>query len=423
MSAWREPDVLVIGAGVGGWPAAVGAARCGARVLLVEEDAFAGGAPVDQYVTMPCGGFVTGVYAELLRRLEACHRLPVAANGPIPKLWSRWFMPSAFQLEIHRLLQAEPNIRLLTGVRVTKPLTEAAGGAVRAVGAVLPLAGGEEPVCASVVIDATGHGAFAAAAGAQALYGSESRTAFGEPHAPETASDRVQHCTLMYIAQRLGAEPLDFKAAGLKRGVDPEFGWLDRDYPVGFARNAGIYLTWGGTVACADTRDTLALSRAHAEALAQVAPDIDVLHRRGYTVQLAPRLGVRETRRILGETVLSENDLRAGAMPDDTVAVGDWFLDNWGGEISPAEREVPPYGIPLRALMPRGTRNLLMACRAISVSHLAFSSWRVQPTVAAAGQAAGVTAALAARRGTDVREVPFAEVRKELSAQGIPESR
>ncbi len=407
-------DVLVIGAGTGGWPAAIGAARCGAKVLLVEDDLFAGGAPVDNFVTMPCGGYITGVYAELLQNLERKHRLPVREHGPIPRLWSRWFMPSAFRTEIHNLISAEPNITFVSGVRVVEPITEAINGESRLLGAILPLAEGDHHVLAHTVIDATGHAAFAERAGATAMYGSENKSTFNEAHAPENNSTLVQQCTLMYISQSLGKDSLDFKKLGLHSGVDPEFGWLDRDYKIGLERNCGIYLTWGGTVLCADTRRDQDLNIAYSEALKKVSRDVELLHQHQHTVQLAPKIGVREVRRILGEEILTENWLRNATMPADTVAIGNWFLDNWGGKIPLEDRDVPPYGIPLRALMPKGTRNFLMACKAISISHLAFSSWRVQPTVASAGQAAGVCAALSAKGNIDVRDVPYDDIRQQL---------
>ncbi len=417
MNIPEKVDVLVIGAGPGGWPAAVGAARRGAKVLLVEEDPYPGGAPVDWYVTMPCGGYITGLYAELIDKLEENHRLPVPEHGPIPRLWSRWFLPSSFRLEIQRLINAEPNLTFLPGLRVTEPLTEQTGTDVRVKGALLPLSGKNQPVEAHTVLDATGHGAFAEAAGAKIMYGTEGRGRFDEPHAPPSPSKKVQQCTLMYIAQRMGNTKLDFKAKGIKRGVDPEFGWLDRDYEIGLKRSCGIYLTWGGTVECADTRDHLELGRACQEALNKIEKELEVLQNHDHMVYIAPKLGVREVRRIEGETILTENWLREGRMPEDTVAVGNWHIDNWGGDIPLEQREVPPYGIPLRALMPKDTRNLLMACRAISISHLAYSSWRVQPTVAAAGQAAGVTAALAAENKTETRDVPFTKIKTELETQ------
>jgi hypothetical protein len=242
------------------------------------------------------------------------------------------------------------------------------------------------------------------------MYGAETHDVFDEPHAPASGHEAVQQCTLMFISQRLGGDPFDFKAHGLRSGVDPEFGWLDRDYDVGLRRSCGVYLTWGGTVQCADTREPTALAAAHAAALAKLRPEIEDLHANRHLVHLAPKIGVREVRRIVGEETLTEPWLRAGTMPEDTVAIGNWFLDKWGGEVAEADRHVPPYGIPLRALLPRGTRSLAMACKAISISHLAFSSWRVQPTVASAGQAVGVAAALAAQRGCELRDLPFAAI-------------
>ncbi|MFO7870577.1 MAG: FAD-dependent oxidoreductase [Kiritimatiellia bacterium] len=409
-------DLIVVGAGTGGWPAAVGAARAGASVLLLEEDEFAGGAPVDNYITMPCGEYVTGVYAELIEALERRHRLPVAEHGPIPKLWSRWFLPSSFRIEIERIIAAEKNITFISGLKVQQPIVETSGNESRVKGALISVNGREIKVRAGIVIDATGSGLFAESSGAAVMYGSEEREVFGEAHAYRETTKRVQQCTLMYVAQRIGDDHLDFRAKGLRTGVDPEFGWLERNYDTAMKRSCGIYLTWGASVECADTRDETCLSDSRKEAMAILRDQVAVLHEHGHLVHLAPRMGVRECRRIVGEDILTESRLRAGKFPEDTIAVGNWFLDNWGGDIAEEDRQVPPYGIPLRAFTPKGTLNLVMACKAISISHVAFSSWRVQPTVAAAGQAVGVAGALAAGRGVDVRDLDFALIRDELAA-------
>jgi hypothetical protein len=95
------------------------------------------------------------------------------------------------------------------------------------------------------------------------------------------------------------------------------------------------------------------LADAQNAALTAMQPDLDLLRDNGYAVHLAPRIGVRETRRGLGMHVISENDLRSGLLPDDTVAIGAYCLDIWGGSVSGDAGRQPPYGIPYRALVPR----------------------------------------------------------------------
>jgi FAD dependent oxidoreductase len=82
---------------------------------------------------------------------------------------------------------------------------------------------------------------------------------------------------------------------------------------------------------------------------------------------------------------------------------------------------VPPgeaYDIPLRCLMPKNAEGLIVAGRCISGTHEAHSSYRVMPIVMATGQAAGITAALAAKRNARPRQVPVSEVQRELVRQG-----
>ncbi len=179
-------------------------------------------------------------------------------------------------------------------------------------------------------------------------------------------------------------------------------------------RNAGIYLTWGGTVSCEDTRDAVKLAAAQRAALDNMSEDIEKLQQNGFMVHLAPRIGVRESRRIVGEHVLCENDLKAGAFPEDTIAIGGWWMDIWGQDISEEEQSVPPYGIPYRSLLPHEVSGILVAGKAISVTHLALSCCRVQPTAAATGQAAGVAAAFCAKHRCQPADADIAAVQNIL---------
>jgi hypothetical protein len=141
-----------------------------------------------------------------------------------------------------------------------------------------------------------------------------------------------------------------------------------------------------------------------------------------YAVQTGVNVGVRETRRIMGEYRLTAEDLLSARRFDDVIARGAYPIDihNPAGKGTVLKR-MPlgqAYDIPLRCLIPERVDRLLVAGRCISGSHEAHSSYRVMPISMATGQAAGVCAALAARSGRMPRAVPSAEVQEELVRQG-----
>jgi hypothetical protein len=143
---------------------------------------------------------------------------------------------------------------------------------------------------------------------------------------------------------------------------------------------------------------------------------------KAYAVQSGINIGVRETRRIVGEYQLSAADVLDARKFDDAIARGAYPVDihNPTGSGTVLKR-LPPgeaYDIPLRCLLPQSTEGLVVAGRCMSGTHEAHSSYRVMPIVMATGHAAGVCAALAARRGKTPKDVPAADVQRELLRQG-----
>jgi hypothetical protein len=141
-----------------------------------------------------------------------------------------------------------------------------------------------------------------------------------------------------------------------------------------------------------------------------------------YVVQSGVNIGVRETRRIIGEYQLTAADVLEARKFDDVIARGAYPIDihNPTGSGTILER-LPPgeaYDIPLRCLLPQEVDQLVVAGRCISGTHEAHSSYRVMPIAMATGQAAGVCAALAARTGKRPRDLPAAQVQHELRRQG-----
>lgn len=413
MNPWIETDVLVIGAGAAGWPAAIGAAREGARVVLLDDDPFPGGAAVDQFVSMPDGGPRSGVVRQYLDQLQT--RFPMS-HRPMDKWWYFWFMPSDILRVVNELIAAEKGIRLVCPARASRLTTSADGSVVT--GALVPdELGAERWIRAKVVIESTGSGALCEAVGCEVRYGEDSREDFGEVIAPEERSAEVQMCTWMYTSHRvpgLAAEDPAYIPPGLESGYQSATASEPKSV---LARGFGSYLHWGCKVECRDTRDPVALADAQREALDVMAPDLDALRRNGYVVNLAPRIGVREQRRIMGDYVITATDLFEGNIPDDSVHVTQRPIDIWrkgAHDQMSAYPEVRPYGIPYRALIPKHFEGLFVVGKHLSGTHIAMASYRVQNLLGQIGQATGVAAALCAKNNVRPRQLVFGDLMPRL---------
>jgi len=138
----------------------------------------------------------------------------------------------------------------------------------------------------------------------------------------------------------------------------------------------------------------------------------------------ATTLGVRESRRILGEYVLSDRDVENGAAFPDAVVEKAWFLidihnPTGGGQAEGQAKSAKAYDIPYRSLLPLKVDNLLTAGRCISGTHRAHASYRVMGIAFAIGQAAGVAAALSVQTDRSLRELEIKALRDALKKQGM----
>lgn len=139
-----------------------------------------------------------------------------------------------------------------------------------------------------------------------------------------------------------------------------------------------------------------------------------------------PWIGVRESRRIIGQYVLNEDDLMKGNRFDDAIATGCWYLDlhpnkttiGSANDFAPEKVQPAPYDIPYRSLLPQKIENLLVAGRCHSTTRGAHASTRVIATAMAMGEAAGVAAAMAVKSGASVQGIGGERVRERLSLQG-----
>jgi len=171
---------------------------------------------------------------------------------------------------------------------------------------------------------------------------------------------------------------------------------------------------------CPDTTDSVAVAEAQLKTQKSMEKYVDILSEAGFAVHFAPKIGVRESRRVQGEYVLTVDDLFRGYQPDDKIADANYPIDAWGWKIPrEVKQSVKPYGIPYRSLIPLGTEGLLTAGRIISGTRLAHSSYRVQPICSSVGEAAGTAAAMAAMSRTGIRDIDVRKLQQTLDSFGL----
>ncbi len=407
MPSSREPqrrelyDVVVCGGGAAGVAAAIGAARCGARVALLEQGPFLGGAATRSGVLTYCGFWtqsapaqpiVGGVGAEVLAAL-----VPLGGiTGPLRTEGTR---------VVIALIEAEPvklaldRLCAQAGVEVILHgrLADAESNVDEVHGAIALDHRGNFTLYAAAFVDASGEGDLAQRAGAATRYGD--------------GSGNQQSGTL---AMRVG---------GIARNAD-----VSRDAWAGAlraakARGVGhltkehglvVRLPLSGEILAfladerydaRDARSTAAAERRGREGAWAIVEAIRLLpgHERAYLVATGPAIGTRESRHVVARTQLRGEDVLDARIGPDAVALGGWPVELHPAPGSPSIwkrlRDDGAYGIGLDALRSATHRNLFAAGRAIDADADAFGSVRVMGTAFATGHAAGVAAALFADRG------------------------
>ncbi|ATY14577.1 FAD-dependent oxidoreductase [Amycolatopsis sp. AA4] len=406
-------DVVVVGGGAGGIASAAGAARTGARVLLVEQYPYLGGAATISSVLTLCGFFdqtgqqvVAGVGEEVLRRLR--HR------GAYEEKTMGWTGNKIVLLDLETTKLVYDDLAADAGVDVllhTKLI-----GAKRTHGVVTEVAlhhrGGLERVTAGAFVDASGDGALLAAAGAAVRI------------AP--LSDR-QTSTL--VCRFSGVpEDADLSREGLRAAVAA----YERETGVQLARDYGIAVHLPVTrdvIALlvdeqTDVLDAAALSRDEANARRQAWHYLDALrkHLAGWSSarleETGPQLGIREGRHLVGREQLTGRDVRtARKRPDASIGRCGWPIEDHAG---PGVTRYEPiagrgwYDLPYGAICSADTSNVWAAGRLTSSDDDAYASVRVMGTAFATGHAAGVAAA----QYVDGRAHDVRAIRAELHRQG-----
>lgn len=421
-------DVVVAGGGPAGIGAALAAARAGASVVLCERHGFLGGNFTAAAVGTVCGLYlnagtlespsfepaVGGVAEEITTALTARG----VGMGPIPfKEQTAVFLyqPWAAKRLFDHLVTEQERIELLLHVTVADVVVRE--GALDAV--VLATKAGLAAVSARVFVDATGDADLAAFAG--------SPWELGGPGLRQFPS-------MQFLLERVDDGAVLTANATLSEIIAEHGGHLSRDGGAVIPTfRPGEF--WGAMTRVANPDgtpvDTTEVHQAtwgelEGRRLAEEAAEFLRAHVPGFESSFlsdtAMRLGVRETRHVVGSYVLSGDDVTSGATFDDGVVSCAWPQEYHVRGRSTQYRFLPPgitYDIPFRSLLPQGIRNLLVAGRCISADHHALASARVMAPCLGMGQAAGVAAALTVRDGLDtVAEVDTIEVRERLRSVG-----
>jgi len=451
--ARRRVDVLVVGAGSAGVAAAIAAARNGARTLLVDAGPMAGGElvsglPLNAVLNARGEWVAGGVVRELL---DDCDRM----GGLVPpyfdwrSLWLVCVDPEVMKLAVMRALKAA-GVDLLLYSFAEDVLVEDG----RVAGVFVLNKQGRTLVEADVVIDCSGDGDIAAAAGAPTERGGDG-TRF-QPVTlifrmvgvePEPLLDFVRRhpgnvalgecllepCSEAECAEALyrqgvpsaffdGRRPL--LADAIERGELFPCGLL-AVCPVSTARREVSLNTT--RIADLDATRTESLSDALPALMEQVWTASAFLRNRvpGFERAIfsgiAPRIGIRETRRIMGEYVLTREDVLHGRKRPDGIAKGAHELDVHGaGKEHRREMiaEGGSYDIPYTTLLPRGISNVMVAGRCLSATREAHGSARVMGTCMGMGQAAGTAAAMSVAEGAPLRQLSVPALRDLLKQQG-----
>jgi hypothetical protein len=413
-------DVCVVGGGSGGLGAALAAAHAGARVILLEREAMLGGTSTAGGISNWEPGPGCSLAREIHERLQRIPGAVISNKKTYDETLTRagrgsiQFEPEAFAAVVLEMLRETGTCRVLLGVMGTEVTVDTGTRRLLDVGAV-GADGVAYRIRARTFIDGTGGAFLCQAAGCEIMLGADSRERFGEPAAPVTTEERLNAIEQVYRI-RPAASPVRQE---LPPGTPPRSGGAAWPLPSGdfFVNTCGglapgwLLLKEGYDGARAELgRRAL----AHWSVLQQT-------HYPGYELdRLAPMLAIRESHRIVGEYVLTQNDLTAGLRGQrhpDVIAVADHPMDTHGagGGLGAV---AAPYGIPFRCLRPKGGwPNLLVACRGASFSHIAASSCRLSRTMLALGHAAGLAAAQCAARGCDTADVDVAAIQAEL---GMP---
>ncbi|NLO73032.1 MAG: FAD-dependent oxidoreductase, partial [candidate division WS1 bacterium] len=431
-------DLVVVGGGLAGLCAALAAARAGARTALVQDRPVLGGNSSSEIRVVPYGAGhsnawarETGLVGELILEDRATNPDQYLDHGLTNSNYDLTLLHAA-RRESHLTLFLNTSVRAVEVEEIAPVVSSNEASVSRYERRIVSVSGSqlvsEREYCfrARHFIDATGDGTVGFLAGADYRYGREARAEHGEPLAPATADEVTMGSTLTFRAHDTGKPapfvaplaaypyrtPEDFIYDRGFWGVEqPAFGgywWIEICNPYHqIADNPTVRDELHRHVL--GIWDYLKNHSPQREHLATYALD---------WIGMLP--GKRESRRLLGDVIVTEHDCHRDREWPDGVCYAGWWIDLHipGGllnRVDPGEREdvdqnykhwirVAPFSLPLRALYSRNVENLWMTGRDVSVTHVALGPMRVQLSLGAQGQAVGTAAAYAVAHDLTPRE-------------------
>jgi len=393
-------QVVVAGGGPSGVIAALAAARTGADTLLIERYPFLGGNGTAGLMTC-YNGFrnqrppealqtVKGVPAEYIAELVRLGGIADEDNYPkiVPHDVAKGDLPYCIGFDPEAAKVAALNLIKKEGVKlclhswVVAPMLDGN----RVIGVIVESKSGRQAIAADIVVDATGDGDVAAWAGAP----------FMKPADPSEKRDRM-NMSLMY---RVGGVPASLKNFGGIRIGDRVVKW--------------------GPRADGDGLDVENLTRVEIESRLKLWDDVQAMRKKPgqesiYLMQTAMTIGVRETRRILGEYVVTEQDAIKSTRFPDVIAISSNPMPSYHGKRFFFEHE--GFDIPYRSLVPQKVEGLVLTGRCISCEQGPFQSARSMAPAMAIGHASGTAAALAALNRVAPRKLDVKALQKTLLSQ------
>jgi hypothetical protein len=434
-------DVLVVGGGPAGIAAAVAAARGGARTVLIERFGYLGG-NLTAGLVGPCmtsysldgkTQLIKGVFEEFVNRMVEVGGAIHPSETHAGDAYSGFivyghdkvtpFEPEAAKLIANRMcLEAGVELKFYTSV------VDAIVEDGKVVGVVCADKEGLHVQTATVTVDCSADGDVAAYSGNPTEYGRQGdalvqpMTMFFrvsgvddrmvEEYVTNHTDDYRPFASIVDAAKAAGRFQIPRRGVGMYRTLQP-----------------GVWRINTSRVLGRDGTNAVDLSAAEIEGREQVMQLMAFFReelpgfQNAKLMDTASTIGVRETRRIVGDYVLTLEDLQSGRHFDDVIALAGYPVDihdpaGSGGGASDSYATANIYEIPFRSLVPRDRDGLLVAGRCVSATHEALGAIRVMPPAFAMGEAAGTAAALSAVAGIAPRDIDIDGLQRQLIENG-----